>query len=578
VHDLVRSFSQFVAKHEGLLLENEQEDVSSTLANTKLRHISVSREVTEFKTLKSPESLRTLMIFRSAEFILKYYLTNLCCLRVLHITDVNLAELPESVCHLKHLRYLGLKGTSISTVPEGIGDLNFLQLIDLQGCENLSQLPNSILKLQKLRFINIEGTKITLIPRCFGELKDLVKVLGFPTHLDCSSTDGWCSLDELGSLSKLQAICVGGLEKVPSGFVAARAKLSSKLHLTKLDLNFTSRLEDTGEVNYHTVSKEEQERVEEVLANLCPPTCIEILNIDGYFGQQLPRWMRKMAGFDNLKRLVLKDLAFCKQLPSGLCQLPVLDYLWVKRAPSIEHIGYNLLLPPLGCDSTVMDESTSGTEIAETRQFPHPCSAGLAFPKLRYLRFQGMLRWEEWEWEQKVTAMPTLEDFQIQDCKLRYLPAGLAYHASALRLLDLRNMSELVCIENFPSLTNLWLDENPKLERIANSQTLRQICIARCPRINLLQNLPSLQGIQWNDLDAESLPDYLRETKIHRLHLNCSFSLLKLISLQDASSEWGKIEHVHHLNAIGWISKEDQVDRHIYYTKEPYSFNADMGE
>jgi hypothetical protein len=47
-----------------------------------------------------------------------------------------------------------------------------------------------------------------------------------------------------------------------------------------------------------------------------------------------------------------------------------------------------------------------------------------------------MLRWEEWEWEQKVTAMPTLEEFGIRDCKLMYLHAGLAYYASVLRLLD----------------------------------------------------------------------------------------------------------------------------------------------
>jgi hypothetical protein len=104
---------------------------------------------------------------------------------------------------------------------------------------------------------------------------------GFPTHSN-DSTDGWCSLEELGVLSKLKALEIRGLEKAPSGSMAAKAMLSNKHHLIGLELMFTSRLGENGEVK-DDISEAEHERTEEVLANLCPPTCIEELEITAYF-------------------------------------------------------------------------------------------------------------------------------------------------------------------------------------------------------------------------------------------------------------------------------------------------------
>ena len=51
-----------------------------------------------------------------------------------------------------------------------------------------------------------------------------------------------------------------------------------------------------------------------------------------------------------------------------------------------------------------------------------------------------------------------------------------------------------------------------------------------------------------------------------------------MISLQDDSAEWEKIRHVQQVKAYGKRYTEDSVDRHIFYTKEPCSFEAVMGE
>ena len=61
------------------------------------------------------------------------------------------------------------------------------------------------------------------------------------------------------------------------------------------------------------------------------------------------------------------------------------------------------------------------------------------------------------------------------------------------------------------------------------------------------------------------------------MRVDCSRSLLKLIALQDESSEWEKIKHVQQLKAYGH-KKGEEEKWYIYYTKEPYSFDAYLGE
>ena len=92
-----------------------------------------------------------------------------------------------------------------------------------------------------------------------------------------------------------------------------------------------------------------------------------------------------------------------------------------------------------------------------------------------------------------------------------------------------------------------------------------------------LDGLPSLRSLEWWDWVADALPQYLREANLKKLRVDCSRSLLKLIALQDESSEWEKIKHVQQLKAYGH-KKGEEENWYIYYTKEPYSFDAYLGE
>jgi hypothetical protein len=86
-------------------------------------------------------------------------------------------------------------------------------------------------------------------------------------------------------------LSIYGLEGVLSSSFAAKARLGEKVHLSYLLLNCTSRLEDDGQLVREDkgFSEEEQQHIVEVFDELCPPPCIDVLEIEGFFGRWFPR-------------------------------------------------------------------------------------------------------------------------------------------------------------------------------------------------------------------------------------------------------------------------------------------------
>ncbi|KAL6654502.1 hypothetical protein ACP70R_007967 [Stipagrostis hirtigluma subsp. patula] len=530
MHDVIRSFAQHMAKEEALVVQ-PGEIIKQLGSSTKFRRLSIvpteqesdSMVSTEWNAISGKqELLRSLIINCRTNFdpSTDYSLSRFPSLRTLYVAHANSDRLVGSLCKLKHLRFLYLKDTDICSLPDNIDDIKFLQHITLVNCANFSgHLPSSILKLERLRTLSFAKTKFT-VPKGLGGLAELRLLATFPVQVE----EEWCSLQELGPLSQLRDLVLTGLVTVHSSSMAADAKIRGKLQLCNLAMfcgNYAS-LDELRQEDWRNLSREDCQRVEEVFDQLCPPSLLENLQLFGYSGRRAPRWMCTTTGassmdFNSLTVLHMCGLPFCTQLPDGLCMLPSLEVLLIDFAPAIKFVG--------------KDFQRTGISWARP-----------SFPRLQMLRFKGMPQWEEWEWEEEAEAndiaMPALETLVIGECKLDRLPAGLASSRRiALRRLGLRDVTSIIAVENFPSVVVLSLHRCPSLKAIRGFAKVQHVYINSCPALEELEAGSALDTVGLEDLEMETLPEYLRGLKPRILKVaDCHQKLRDLLSAPDYSS------------------------------------------
>ncbi|KAK3439426.1 hypothetical protein EUGRSUZ_C04276 [Eucalyptus grandis] len=96
----------------------------------------------------------------------------------------SLAHISDSIGHLESLLHLRLDGAAIDRLPESIGSLKKLRSLLLANCQNLTWLPCSIGNLESLEAMDISSTKIATLPRSVKQLKNLKVLKMENTHLE----------------------------------------------------------------------------------------------------------------------------------------------------------------------------------------------------------------------------------------------------------------------------------------------------------------------------------------------------------------------------------------------------------
>ncbi|KAF7082585.1 hypothetical protein CFC21_086449 [Triticum aestivum] len=559
VHDVVRSFAQFVARDEALAAHSGETSIVSKLSAKKFLRLSLESKSSEsdgleWSSLQAQSTLRTLISVGHINLKHGDSLVNFPCIRTLHIDSAHVVALVESLHEIKHLRYLSFRNCDLSSLPDSIGEMKFLQYINLAGCKQFLKLPDSIIKLEQLRYLNLDNTNINGIPKGFRVLTNLRIVSGFPAQEE----DGWCSLEELAPLSRLKILGLQGLENVSASSSAAKAKLSEKVHLTGLSLICDYRLYGLIEEQGTSVSEEEHQKIEKVFDELCPPPNLDFLYINGYFGRRLPRWMisSSVVALKSLRTLMVHDLACCTELPDGLCQLPYLEFIQISRAPIIKRIGPEFMQP-------------------YHHHGLHPTQAAVAFPRLSKMFLTEMVEWEEWEWKEQVQAFPVLHELVLKHCKLKRLPLGLASQARALNKLFIQYVYGLISVENFPSLVELHITLDFDLERISNLPRLQKLAIGGCSKLKVLEGVPSLQWIMLADAHMDTLPEYMGSICPRYLELLCGLGLLTSLAMGQSGPEWDKFSHVGHVKAYAH-EENNRKKWYVLYTADPYNLETNV--
>ncbi|XP_020084229.1 putative disease resistance protein RGA3 [Ananas comosus] len=525
IHDLLRSLGQYLSQGESYYGDPQCLDAT---AISKLRRLSIA-ESGEIVTIPGPETerlrLRTLLLTASPPRIEHNLFSRVPYLHILILNGQGIECIPDSVGSLIHLRLLDLDRTSISNLPDSIGFLTNLQTLNLQHCNFLNTLPRSIIHLCSLRRLGLLGTPLRRVPEGIGRLQLLNDLEGFIINAgdSCNTERNSWDLEELKSLRQLrwlQLSILGGernansvqstddLIDQPLTVTHPRTRasvLEDKAFLKELTISCRPQSE-RGEVPPYT--EEEISKIEDIFEKLHPPPCLEVLGIQNFYGRQISSCMLPPSlgtYFPYLTGVNFIGLPLCSQLPP-LGQLPHLRYLRIKNALAIVTIGPELLGNGVG----------DGVH------------AATAFPNLEFFIMIGMPNWEEWTLVGSETrhssscslrVMPRLEELHVIDCpKLRALPKSLQ-QLRALRILRTTMAHSLSVIQDFLFISELRIEMNNGIERVSNLPSLKKLIIWDTPALKCVDNLVALQHLELQDYSMESLPEWLLRLVQQRLHL-----------------------------------------------------------
>ncbi|BAF14490.1 Os04g0375300 [Oryza sativa Japonica Group] len=173
IHDLIHDTAQLVSKDECFIIQHV-----SDLAKipSKVRHLSIFTKgnisCTEIVTICTQnKKLRSLICNESYRSIKQFapvidcWFKELPSIRVLIFKFSTVRKLPESIGNSKHLRYLGLLGSStFETLPSSVSCLYHVQTINAKGCV-FKRYPQGFSDLISLNKIESKGFQ-------FNKVKD----------------------------------------------------------------------------------------------------------------------------------------------------------------------------------------------------------------------------------------------------------------------------------------------------------------------------------------------------------------------------------------------------------------------
>ncbi|XP_044327023.1 disease resistance protein Pik-2 isoform X2 [Triticum aestivum] len=164
VHDMVRDLITSLSTEENFLTTfGGQQPV---YLPGKIRRLSIHTCVEGQLPTIGLTHVRSLSV-SSPAFCLLPALSGFPVLRVLDLTDCKQVDNNhwKDICSLFHLRYLNLKGTSVTKIPQKIGNLQFLQVLDIRSTRIEEELPSTFIQLTRLLLFHMLDSITFAVPR-----------------------------------------------------------------------------------------------------------------------------------------------------------------------------------------------------------------------------------------------------------------------------------------------------------------------------------------------------------------------------------------------------------------------------
>nr|UBY07052.1 NBS-LRR disease resistance protein [Dasypyrum villosum] len=305
VHDMVLDLITSLSSEENFLtIVGGLQPVS---ASSKIHRLSVqTRNEDDLKNLAtmSLSHVRSLFVF-GQDINLLPALSSFPVIRSLDLSyclDVDNHHV-KIICNLLHLRYLRLCNTSITQIPEEIGNLQFLQVLDISQT-GIEVLPPEFVRLRRLVYLHID--RQTKLPDQFGSLKSLQDFPVIPTITSPSM------LHDVGKLTKLRSLLISFDEWNESYEGPFCQCLSNLVNLRTIKI-----------IGAHLGTDSRSDYLSP------PPLYIQSIHLINNINCALPRWMSSLSCLSfltihGLRTLRAEDLQVLGSIPS----LNYLD-IWV---------------------------------------------------------------------------------------------------------------------------------------------------------------------------------------------------------------------------------------------------------
>ncbi|CAD6268899.1 unnamed protein product [Miscanthus lutarioriparius] len=258
VHDMVLDLICSLSREENFV--TVQINMVHSSASKKLRRLSLQNGKASHGKLEAmlskERAVRSVILFQSVIDNIPTVLENFSILRVLDLEGCDLSQgySLKYLGNLLHLRYLSLRDTRIDELPEEIGNLQFLQMLDIytEG-KAIHSLPSAIVQLTQLMCLRINiwmtviegiGSLIALEElsclRISYEKKKMLEELGQLTELKVLDLEiitadfiSGSLLESVDDLDKSVVECLNKLQKIHTWLMVNPSRLVS---LSSLDI------------------------------------------------------------------------------------------------------------------------------------------------------------------------------------------------------------------------------------------------------------------------------------------------------------------------------------------------------
>ncbi|CAD5168799.1 unnamed protein product [Musa acuminata subsp. malaccensis] len=226
-------------------------------------------------------------------------------------------EFLKGLHNCKSLRYMSLRGVSrVETLPDSIGKLTKLVVLDLRACHNLEKLPEAIGSAKKLQYLDVsECFRLNKMPKSIANLSDLEVLKGF---LLISGPDDKhvCHLHQLAKLTKLRKLSINIASRIAEKELenVGELKKITTLIITWAKVQPISDHEarpttDGQASGVKLLTKRETKKIaaDRFLdpAKVTLPSTIEKLELRCFTEEEFPQWIDP-SKLENVKKLYLR--------------------------------------------------------------------------------------------------------------------------------------------------------------------------------------------------------------------------------------------------------------------------------